>query len=269
MRIGIIGGGQMGSALIGGLISAKAASPGDVTVCDVDAQARERLEREIGVATTDDLVAAAVDHDVVLIAVKPQVIRAVLPKLSGRIAPTQTVISIAAGVTSVRLESLLGGDDGFVHVVRAMPNTPALVGEGMSAISAGTRATPEDLARAETIMSSVGKVVRVEERLMDAVVGLSGSGPGYVYTVIEALADGGCRAGLPKPLALELAAQTVLGAARMVIETGGHPAVLRDRVTSPGGTTIAGLHAAESAGLRDALMSAVLASARRAEELGR
>ncbi|HNZ39554.1 MAG TPA: pyrroline-5-carboxylate reductase, partial [Candidatus Latescibacteria bacterium] len=185
--------------------------------------------------------------------------------------PTQTVLSIMAGVPTGKLERWLSGDDEAaqpVHVVRAMPNTPALIGEGMAAISRGAHAKDADMNRAERILAAVGRVVRVDEKQLDAVTGLSGSGPGYVYTVIEALADGGVKVGLPKPLALELAAQTVLGAARMVLETEEHPAVLRDRVTSPGGTTIAGLHAMEAAGIRNALMQAVEAAARRSRELG-
>jgi pyrroline-5-carboxylate reductase len=269
MRIGIIGAGQMGRALLEGILRSKIASVGDIMVCDVVEAARQQLTDEIGVATTSETSEVVAGVDVVVIAVKPQIVPAVLPTIAGVLVQGQTVLSIAAGIATEQLESLLGGDTGAkVRVVRAMPNTPALVGEGVSAICEGAHAESVDLDRAESILGAVGYVVRLPESQMDAVTGLSGSGPGYIYTVIEALADGGCRVGLPKALALELAARTVLGTARMVIETGEHPAVLRDRVTSPGGTTIAGLHAAEGAGLRNALISAVKASADRASELG-
>jgi len=267
LRIGIIGGGQMGTALAGGLVRAGVATADSIVVSDVAQAARDRLGAELGVTTTDDNGRAMDGADVAIIALKPQVIGAALPPLAARLGLGQTVLSIAAGVTTARLEELLAAA-GSVHVVRAMPNTAALIGAGMAAICPGRHATEEDMARAERILSAVGRVVRVEERQMDAVTGLSGSGPGYVYTVIEALADGGVKMGLPKPLALVLAAQTTLGAARMVLETGEHPAVLRDRVTSPGGTTIAGLHAAEAAGIRNALMAAVEAATHRSKELG-
>lgn len=269
MRIAIIGGGQMGTALLTGMLRAEIATPDAVTVCDVDELALKRHREELGVGTTTDMAQAASGADTVIVALKPQVMARALCGLAGRLTSAQTVVSIAAGVTTARLESLLSAQSGdAVHVVRAMPNTPALIGEGMSAICPGAHAESRDMERAESALSSVGRVVRVEEWQMDAVTGLSGSGPGYVYTIIEALADGGCKMGLPKQLALELAAQTVAGAALMVQQTGEHPAVLRDRVTSPGGTTIAGLHAAEALGLRDALISAVEASAHRARELG-
>lgn len=271
LRIGIIGGGQMGTALVKGILHAGVADASDITVSDVIASARERLHAESGVRTTNDNTEAAKNADVVVIALKPQVAAEALEPVAGKLMPTQTVLSIMAGVPTGKLERWLSGEDEAaqpVHVVRAMPNTPALIGEGMAAISRGAHAKDADMNRAERILAAVGRVVRVDEKQLDAVTGLSGSGPGYVYTVIEALADGGVKVGLPKPLALELAAQTVLGAARMVLETEEHPAVLRDRVTSPGGTTIAGLHAMEAAGIRNALMQAVEAAARRSRELG-
>jgi len=271
LRIGIIGGGQMGTALVKGILHAGVADASEITVSDVIASARERLHTESGVRTTNDNTEAAKNADVVVIALKPQVAAEALEPVAGKLMPTQTVLSIMAGVPTGKLERWLSGDDEAanpVHVVRAMPNTPALIGEGMAAISRGAHAKDADMNRAERILAAVGRVVRVDEKQLDAVTGLSGSGPGYVYTVIEALADGGVKVGLPKPLALELAAQTVLGAARMVLETEEHPAVLRDRVTSPGGTTIAGLHAMEAAGIRNALMQAVEAAARRSRELG-
>ncbi len=272
LRIGMIGGGQMGTALVHGVIRAECAGPQDIVVADVSDEARERLAAEAGVRTTADGAEATQGADVVVIAVKPQIAPVALAALAGSLGPTQTVLSIAAGLSIERIEELLQPTDKAAaspaHVVRAMPNTPALVGKGISAVSAGPHATEDDVARVVRILSAVGQVVRVDEAQMDAVTGLSGSGPAFVYTVIEALADGGVGAGLAKPLALTLAAQTVLGAASMVLETDEHPAVLRDRVTSPGGTTIAGLHAAEKQGLRAALMNAVRAAAERSAELG-
>ena len=267
-RIAIIGGGQMGTALTKGLLRAGVTTTDRIIVAEVLDWARKQLADETGVCTTSAARDALDGADVVVIAVKPQVMKEALEPLAGKVAPDQTVLSIMAGVTTRRIEEVLSGMSTAVRVVRAMPNTPALIGAGMAAICAGSHATDADMARAETILSAVGKVVRVDERLMDAVTGLSGSGPGYVFTVIEALADGGVKVGLPKPLALQLAAQTVLGAAKMVVETGEHPAILRDQVTSPGGTTIAGLHAMEANGLRNALMSGVEAATKRSAELG-
>ncbi len=268
MKIGFIGGGQMGYALVGGLIGSGVAAATEIVVCDTDESARDRVAKAFGVAVTDDAKSAVDAASVIVIAIKPQVIPTVLPSLSGQIGAEQTVLSIAAGISTKAIESLSQSSDASpVRVVRAMPNTPSLIGSGIAAICRGTHASEADMQRAEIVLGAVGEVVHVSESQMDAVTGLSGSGPAYVYLVIEALADGGVRAGLPKALALKLAAQTVLGAARMVGETGEHPAVLRDRVTSPGGTTIAGIHAAEAAGIRNALMSAVLAAAKRSEEL--
>ena len=273
LRIGVIGGGQMGTALVQGILRAGVATAEAITVADALPAALERLRGDTGVTTTTDNAAAVRGASVVVVALKPQVVPTALPLLAEQIVPGQTVLSIAAGISTERLLQLLQpeseGDAAAVHVVRAMPNTPALIGEGMAAVCPGRHATEEDMVRAERVLSAVGRVVRVDESQMDAVTGLSGSGPGYVYTVIEALADGGVKMGLPKALALTLAAQTVLGAAQMVRETGEHPAVLRDRVTSPGGTTIAGLCAAEARGLRSALMSAVEAAAERSAELGK
>jgi pyrroline-5-carboxylate reductase len=271
LRIGIIGGGQMGTALVKGILRSGVAIADAVVVSDVVPFARERLGADTGVRTTDDNVTAVNNADVVIVALKPQVASEALQAVAGSIFPHQTILSIMAGVPTSKLERWLTGTDTSsepIHVVRAMPNTPALIGEGMAAICRGVFANDVDMNRAERILAAVGRVVRVDERQLDAVTGLSGSGPGYVYTVIEALADGGVKVGLPKQLALELAAQTVLGAARMVLETEEHPAVLRDKVTSPGGTTIAGLQALEANGVRYALMLAVEMAAKRSKELG-
>lgn len=256
----------MGTALVQGAIRAGAVLADDVIGVEPVSAAREYFTQATGAACSAEMAALA-DCEVILLCTKPHDAAAAVHSLSQATRqPTILLISIAAGVTLTALEECAGSK---ARIIRAMPNTPALVGKGAAAFCRGSRATPEDADRARRLLEAVGLVVEVPERLMDAVTGLSGSGPAYVYLVIEALADGGVRAGLQRADALKLAAQTVLGAAAMVIETGEHPAVLKDMVTSPGGTTIAGLAQLESGGLRAALIDAVGAATRRATELGR
>jgi pyrroline-5-carboxylate reductase len=200
-----------------------------------------------------------------IVAVKPQVLSAVAADVRYLIKPSHLLVSIVAGVTLQRLASEFGSE----RLVRVMPNTPSLVGACAAGYSAGPGATPEDVGEVDRLFNAVGKAYRLPEHLLDAVTGLSGSGPAFVYVMIEALSDGGVRVGLPRDVATGLAAQTVLGAARMVVETGLHTGALKDMVTSPGGTTIAGLHALERGGLRAALMDAVEAATKRATELGK
>lgn len=255
----------MGEALTRGLLQARTYAPGDITLFDVDAPRVQKLAASLGVRAAASALDAARDADAVLLAVKPQIIEAALQPLREVLTPAQTLVSIAAGVSTSRLEACFARS---VPVVRVMPNTPALVGAAASALCAGKHARPENLALAQTIFSAVGLTVAIEEKLLDAVTGLSGSGPAYVFLFIEALADGGVRAGLPRDVAQKLAAQTVLGSAKMLLETGEHPGVLKDRVASPGGTTIAGLHALEDGAFRGVVMDAVLAAAQRSQELG-
>jgi pyrroline-5-carboxylate reductase len=203
---------------------------------------------------------------VLVLAVKPQTMAAVLAEVRPTVSPRHLVVSIAAGVTLGQLAAGLGPD---ARLIRVMPNTPCLVGASAAGFAAGPAATADDVALVARLFGAVGKAFAVPEHLLDAVTGLSGSGPAFVYVLIEALADGGVRVGLPRDVALALAAQTVLGSAKMVLETGTHPAALKDAVASPGGTTIAGLHALERAGFRAAAMDAVEAAARRAAELGK
>jgi len=264
-RIGLIGAGQMATALGRGLVRSGLVSGENLTASDPSAEARQRFADATGAAASDDNAEVAELSDVVFLAVKPQQIVAVAAQLAGKITAGKLVVSIAAGVRTETLCDALGSE---VRLVRVMPNTPCLVGQGACGFCLGRRATEEDAHLVERLLGAVGTAYRVEERLLDAVTGLSGSGPAFVYTVIEALSDGGVRMGLPRNVATALAAQTVRGAAEMVTATGEHTGVLRDRVTSPGGTTIAGIQALESAGLRTALIAAVEAATRRSIELG-
>jgi pyrroline-5-carboxylate reductase len=263
-NIAVIGAGQMGEALIGGWLAAKVTVPEAVFATDTSVERRDLMKRRFGIRTGADNREAAAWADVVVLAVKPQildgVVRELAPALAGKL-----VLSIAAGVTIERLAKLVPRG---MRIVRAMPNTPVLVREGLSALSFGAGVTEGDQQLARRLFEAVGRAVVVEEKLMDAVTGLSGSGPAYVFLAIEALADGGVKMGLPRTVADLLAAQTLLGAAKMVLETGEHPAKLKDRVASPGGTTIAGLHRLEQGGFRAALIAAVEAAANRSVELG-
>ncbi|GMV51007.1 pyrroline-5-carboxylate reductase [Nitrospirales bacterium NOB] len=264
-RVVFLGGGQMAEALIGGLLAAGGAEAVMLTATDPVAARRDRLAARFGIKALDDNRSAVSDADLVVLAVKPQAMPAVLGgvgnELSGKL-----VVSIAAGVTTAWIRERAADARG---IVRAMPNTPALVRAGVTALAYSADLQAEDVTAARTLFEAVGAVVSVEERLMDAVTGLSGSGPAYVFVAIEALADGGVKMGLPRATAQLLAAQTVLGAARMLLDRGEHPACLKDQVASPGGTTIAGLHALEAGGLRGCLMAAVEAATNRSQELGR
>jgi len=264
LRIGFVGAGQMATALANGFLRAGLISADRLLACDALPAAAERFAKATGAGTAATNAQAMQQADVVILAVKPQHLPGVLDELRGKLTPQQLVISIAAGVRLDTIAERLGPGP---RLVRVMPNTPCLVGQGASAYALGRSATPADNALVRQLLEAVGVAVAVSESSLDAVTGLSGSGPAFVYVMIEALADGGVRMGLPRDVALALAAQTVKGAADMVLSTGQHPALLKDQVTSPGGTTIAGLQALETGGLRAALMSAVEAATRRATEL--
>jgi pyrroline-5-carboxylate reductase len=267
MKLGVIGCGKMGTALIQGAIRAGVVAAGDVIGCDPYEKSRESFATATGAKVTANVSELAAASEVILLCTKPlDVATALADAAKVAAGAPRLVISIAAGVTLKALES--AASENF-RIIRAMPNTPALVGHGAAGYCLGTRANAEDGKTAQALLGAVGLAVEVPERLMDAVTGLSGSGPAYIYVVIDALADGGVRAGIPRADAVRLAAQTVLGAAAMVLETGEHPAVLKDMVTSPGGTTIAGLAALETHGLRSALIEAVGAAVQRATELGK
>jgi pyrroline-5-carboxylate reductase len=264
-RWGFIGSGRMATALIQGMLRTGVAEAGAVTASDPLQAARDDLAVKTGIAVTDSNRQVARESDVLVLAVKPQTVPAVLDDLRPVVTGDHLLISICAGIALRTLETGLGD---AVRLARVMPNTPALLGFGASGYCLGPRATGADDLTVRGAMESVGRAYCVPEPLLDAVTGLSGSGPAFVYVIIEALSDGGVRVGLPRDVATALAAQTVLGAAQMVIETGLHPGVLKDQVASPGGTTIAGLHALERGGLRAALIDAVEVATRRSTELG-
>jgi pyrroline-5-carboxylate reductase len=265
-RIGFIGAGQMATALAQGFVRAGLAGPDRLLASDPSAEARERFAAATGGKTTASNTEVARSQDVLFLAVKPQQIDGVLREIAGAAGPEKLFVSIAAGIKLAALAQGLGPE---ARLVRVMPNTPCLVGKGACGYSLGPNATADDDRRVARLLAAVGKAVAVEEKLLDAVTGLSGSGPAFVYVMIEALSDAGVRVGLARSVATALAAQTVLGAAEMVLTTGEHPAVLKDRVASPGGTTIAGLAALEAGGLRAALIAAVEAATRRSQELGK
>ncbi len=265
-RIGFIGGGNMASALIRGFLAARLYKPGEIIVSDVEAATRRAVKGKLKVAVTADNRDVAAAAPVLVLAVKPQTLAAVLEDLRPALTPRHLVISIAAGWPTARIERALGGD---VRVVRAMPNTPALLGKGMAVAVRGRYATPADEKLVLTLLRTVGRARAVpDERMLDAVTGLSGSGPAYVYLFAEAMIAGGVAAGLTNEAAQELALQTLTGAAAMLQESGEPPARLRDAVTSPGGTTQAGLDELRRRGFGDAVQAAITAATRRATELG-
>lgn len=253
----------MGEALLSRLIAQKAYLPDEVWVSDPQLPRQEFLSQQYGIHATADNQAIVSTASVLLLAIKPQMFDSVTAALQpGEVQ--QLVISILAGTPLQKLEAVFPGQP----VIRAMPNTPATIGAGMTALALGQHATAEHLQIAHRIFTAVGEVAEVPESLMDAVTGLSGSGPGYIAVLVEALIDGGVAAGLPRATATKLALQTVRGTAELLQTTGMHPAELKDRVTSPGGTTIAGIAQLENAGFRSALIEAVRAACRRSQELG-
>jgi pyrroline-5-carboxylate reductase len=265
IKFGMIGGGMMGEALLSRLVSQALYAPVEMMVSEPQLHRRDFLAERYQVQVTAENQIAARATDVIFLAIKPQVFAQVSAGLPiAELSPSALVISILAGTTLTQLETAFPG----LPVVRAMPNTPAAVGAGITAIAAGQHIQPHHLDLARQILQTVGQVIEVPETSLDAVTGLSGSGPGYVAVVIEALADGGVAAGLPRAVALQLALQTVRGTAQLLQETGMHPAELKDRVTSPGGTTIAGIAHLERVGLRSALIEAVRTAWLRSQELG-
>ncbi len=264
--IAVVGAGHMAGALIGGMVRSKLVPARSIVAARRSADALAELQKKWGVRTTTDNRKAVAEADIVMLAVKPQMAKKVMEDLAGAVRTDQLVISVMAGVTTAAINKALRVD---CPVVRAMPNTPCLVDAGATAIAAGAHAGDKDLARAEAVFASVGLVATLPESALDAVTGLSGSGPVYIYMVIEAMIDGGVKMGIPRAIAAKLAAQTVYGAAKLVLETGKHPAILKDEVTTPGGTAISAIHVLESRGLRSVLIDGVVAATNRSSELSK
>jgi len=264
--IAFVGAGNMAGALIRGLVGTATVPADQIIAADPDEARLSLLESELGIRVTRDNGEAVREAAVVVLAIKPQVFAQVLPGIATAMVAETLLVSIAAGISTRMIEGAVPPGS---RVIRTMPNTPALVGAGATAIAAGSHASDADLEVAETLFRSVGISVRVPEAQIDAVTGLSGSGPAYVFAMIEALRDAGAREGLPEETALRLASQTVFGAARLLLDEGEAPEVLRERVTSPGGTTRAGLDALAQAGFTDAIVGAVRAATRRSVELGK
>jgi pyrroline-5-carboxylate reductase len=263
--LGFLGAGNMAGALIKGLLTSGTVAPNRVIASDLSQERLTQLAKVHGIRTTTDNHALVRDSDVVILAVKPQAIDKVLLEIASDVTAKHLVISVVAGVPGAAIEGKLPPK---TRLVRTMPNTPAIVLAGATAVAAGPHATDADVEVARAIFEAVGRVVVLDETLLDAVTGLSGSGPAYVMLMIEALADGGVKVGLHRDTALMLAAQTVYGSAKLLLETGEHPGRLKDQVTSPGGTAIAGLHTLEAGGLRRTLIDAVEVATERSVELG-
>ena len=265
-KIAIIGTGNMGDALISGLIGSGSSKPKNIICSDIRKEKLDFVKSKFKVRTTSNNLKAVSEADIVIYAVKPQIMAAVLIETGSKLDMSKLVISIAAGVPLAAMESCIEKD---MRLIRVMPNIAAAVKEAATAIAAGAHATKEDVELAMEIFNSIGKCVFLKENyLMDAITGLSGSGPAYIFLIVDALADAGVKVGLSRQESLFLAAQTVLGAAKLLIETQEHPGQLKDKVTSPGGTAIAGLATLESGGLRTTLINAVEAATNRSKELG-
>jgi len=266
-KIGLVGGGRMATALGRGFVRAKLIAPASLVVSDPDEAARSRFAAEIpGATVVDDNKQVAAAADVLFLAVKPQQMSTALDDIAGTLRLQALVVSIAAGISIARLAEGLPKQ---TRIVRVMPNSPCLVGQGASGYALGKHATSQDGKLVHQLLTAVGQAFEVPETLLDAVTGLSGSGPAFVYMMIEAMTEGGTAMGLPQELANALAAQTVAGAAAMVQTTGQDPTALRDQVTSPGGTTLAGLAALDCGGFRAAVVEAIRAATKRSEELGK
>ena len=264
-RYGFIGGGNMAEALIKGLLESGRAAARDIRVFDPDPARREYMNREYQVASTPDNITLVKDSDVVVLAIKPQQMDDVLEEIGPSVTEDHLLISVAAGVPLSHMQALIPAS---VPIIRAMPNTPALVLNGASALAPGAFAEGRHAVKARGLFESVGVAVEVDEKYMDVVTGLSGSGPAYVFLMLEAMTDGAVRLGLQRQQARALAVQTVLGAARLAMDSDMHPAQLKDMVASPGGTTAAGLFTLEKNGFRSAVMEAIEKAAARSKELG-
>jgi len=265
-KIAIIGVGNMGEALVSGLIGSRSSKPKNIICTDIKQDKLNVIKAKYKVRTTNNNLKAVAEADIIIYAVKPQIMAATLTETAAKLDMSKLVISIAAGVPLAAMEACISKD---LRLIRVMPNIAAAVKEAASAIAAGAHATPEDISLAMEIFNSIGKCIFLKENyLMDAITGLSGSGPAYIFLIVDALADAGVKMGLSRQDSILLAAQTVLGAAKLLIETQEHPGQLKDKVTSPGGTAIVGLATLESGGLRTTLINAVEAATSRSKELG-
>jgi len=264
-QVGILGAGNMGEALIHGLLYGHLCRPDQIICSDVRPERLKAIREKYGVKTTSHNTEGVKQSDIIILSVKPQIMKQVVEEIAKHLDLSKLIISIAAGISLDAIESCARKD---LKLIRVMPNICVSVREGASAIAGGKHTVKEDLMIAKTIFDSVGKSLFIEENLLDAVTGLSGSGPAYIFLIIDALADAGVKVGLSRDDALILASQTVLGAAKMLIETGEHPGKLKDMVTSPGGTAIAGLHTLEEGGLRTTLINAVEVATQRSKVLG-
>lgn len=265
-KIGILGTGNMGEALISGLVSSGSSLPENIMGSDVREEKLDSLREKYGIRTTTSNIEVVQFSEIVIYSVKPQIMASVLKETAAYLDMSKLIISIAAGVPLAAIEALL---DKELRLIRVMPNIAAFVKESASAFAAGRHILKEDIQTAKDIFDSVGKSIYLKENaLMDAITGLSGSGPAYIFLVVDALADAGVKMGLSRSDALFLSTQTILGAAKLLMETREHPGQLKDRVTSPGGTAIAGIHTLEKGGLRTTLIDAVEAATRRSRELG-
>lgn len=264
--IGFIGSGNMGQAMIGGIVKAGLVNPDRIIVCDPDKKKLESMERSYGIRTVSVAKELAAESDLIILAVKPDIYPIVMKEIAGSVKKSALIVTIAPGRSLSEVEGILGAD---VKAIRTMPNTPAMVNEGMTALCPNANVTAKELAEVQAIFESFGKAEVVPEKLMDAVVGISGSSPAYVFMFIEALADAGVRGGIPRDKAYRFAAQSVLGAAKMVLETGKHPGELKDMVCSPGGTTIVAVSVLEEEGMRASVMKAVEACIRKSGDMGK
>ncbi len=264
--IGFIGGGSMGSAMIGGILQSGLVPKEQIIAADKNEPALLSLQERFGIRTTQSNAVAAAQADIVILAVKPHILAEAIPEISGQIQADTLVISIAAGQAIAAIEALFGKD---IKLIRAMPNTPALVGEAMSALCGNPNVTQDDLQEACALFQSFGKCEIVTEHMIDTVVGVSGSSPAYVYLLIEAMADAAVADGMPRAQAYKFAAQSVLGSAKMVLETGTHPGALKDAVCSPGGTTIEAVAMLEEAGMRSAIIRAQRACVQKSKDMGK
>jgi len=264
-KIGFIGAGKMAGAIINGLIKSEFTTKENILATEINQELADKASQLLGIKVITDNIELVKSCDVIVLSVKPFIIKDVLNQIKNYITRDKLIISIAAGIGTESMEQILQND---IPVIRVMPNTPALVNEGMSAVCKGKYATDEQINFTKELFSKTGRCIEISEKLIDAVTGISGSGPAFFYLMIEAMADGGVKLGIPKATALELAAQTAIGAAKMILETGKHPSALKDEVTTPGGCTAAGLAVMEDMGVRSALINTVEATAKSASGLG-